>query len=113
MGSPSTERILIVGAGELGTAMLEGLTRHARYASSSSPSSRPSIAVLLRPATIDSADGEKVKANAHLRSLGASLVAGDIVRDSEERLAGIFGCFDAVVVCSGFGFPAGTRGWSA
>lgn len=100
----SSQRILVVGAGELGTAMLEGLTQHAGHGAS-----RPSITVMLRPSTIDSADGEKLRANAHLRSLGASLVAGDIVRDSVEHLAGIFGLFDTVVVCSGFGFPAGTQ----
>lgn len=104
MGSSSTQRILVVGAGELGTAMLEGLTRHAGHDSSRAP-----ITIMLRASTIDSADGRKRRANAYLRSLGADLVAGDIVQDSEEHLAGIFGRFDTVVVCSGFGFPAGTQ----
>ncbi|KAI1108097.1 NAD(P)-binding protein [Nemania sp. NC0429] len=104
MGSLSTQSILIIGAGELGTAMLEELTRHASH-----DAVRPYITVLLRPSTLDSADDEKRRANAYLRSLGASLAAGDIVEDSEEHLASIFGRFDIVVGCSGFGFPAGTQ----
>ncbi|KAI1274801.1 NAD(P)-binding protein [Xylaria sp. FL0933] len=95
------QRILIVGAGELGTAMLEGLAERSE--------DRASIAVLLRASTIDSTDAAKQRANAYLRSLGASLVAGDIVQDTEEQLARLFADYDTVIVCSGFGFPAGTQ----
>jgi hypothetical protein len=31
------------------------------------------------------------------------------VQDSEARLAEIFGPFDTIIVCGGFGFPAGTQ----
>ncbi|KAI3337152.1 NAD(P)-binding protein [Xylariaceae sp. AK1471] len=103
MAHTPTQRILIIGAGELGTAMLEGLVRHPKHPSSSS------ITVLLRASTIDSQDAGKQRANAYLRSLGASLTAGDIVHDSEEKLAGIFQAYDTLIVCSGFGFPAGTQ----
>ncbi|KAI0460487.1 NAD(P)-binding protein [Xylaria acuta] len=104
MADSSTQRIVVVGAGELGTAMLEGLVRHP------APASPPSITVLLRASTINSADAEKRRANEHLRSLGASLATGDIVLDSEERLASIFAGYDTVIVCSGFGgFPSGTQ----
>ncbi|KAI0426398.1 hypothetical protein F5Y09DRAFT_66919 [Xylaria sp. FL1042] len=95
------QRILIVGAGELGTAMLEGLAERSK--------DQASIAVLLRASTIDSADATKLRTNAYLRSLGASLVPGDIVQDTEEQLAGIFARYDTVVVCSGFGHPPGTQ----
>ncbi|KAI1366976.1 hypothetical protein F5Y08DRAFT_101455 [Xylaria arbuscula] len=98
----SAQRILVVGAGELGTAMLQGLVERRQDTESS-------IAVLLRPSTINSIDATKQRANAHLRSLGADLVPGDIVEDSEEHLARVFGGYDVVVVCSGFGFPAGTQ----
>ncbi|KAI0400386.1 NAD(P)-binding protein [Xylaria palmicola] len=105
MAHSSTQRILVIGAGELGTAMLEGLVRHPKH-----DSSRHSITVLLRASTIESTDAGKRRANEHLRrALGASLAAGDIVEDSEERLAGVLAGFDTVVVCSGFGFPAGTQ----
>ncbi|KAI0202248.1 hypothetical protein F4808DRAFT_449911 [Astrocystis sublimbata] len=104
MGYPPDEeqRILIIGAGELGTAMLEGLVRSRHSAPSS-------ITILLRASTIDSTDTDKRRANAHLVSLGASLTAGDIVNDGEEHLASIFARYDAVIVCSGFGFPPGTQ----
>ncbi|KAI0447973.1 NAD(P)-binding protein [Xylaria telfairii] len=103
MANSSTERILIIGAGELGTAMLEGLVGH------SAPASPPSITILLRASTIDTADADKRRANKYLRSLGASLTPGDIVHDSEEHLASIFARYDTLIVCSGFGFPSGTQ----
>ncbi|KAI0866866.1 hypothetical protein F4860DRAFT_455336 [Xylaria cubensis] len=103
MAQPSAQRILVVGAGELGTAMLEGLARHPALAST------PSITVLLRSSTINSVDADKRRANEYLRSLGASLTTGDIILDSEEHLASIFADYDTVIVCSGFGFPPGTQ----
>ncbi|GAW21761.1 hypothetical protein ANO14919_112860 [Xylariales sp. No.14919] len=96
-----TQRILIIGAGELGTAMLEGLVTHPKHNSS--------ITVLVRASTLDSVDADKLRANTLLRSLGAKLTAGDIVQDSEEHLTSIFREFDTVIVCSGFGFPPGTQ----
>ncbi|KAI8628678.1 NAD(P)-binding protein [Xylariaceae sp. FL1651] len=106
-----TQRILVVGAGELGTAMLEGLVRHPKHPSppSSSSSSQSLITVLLRPSTIHSQDPAKQSANAYLRSLGAALAPGDIVHDSEEALAEAFGAYDTVLVCAGFGLPGGTQ----
>ncbi|KAJ8126052.1 hypothetical protein O1611_g7587 [Lasiodiplodia mahajangana] len=106
MTYPSGQRILIIGAGELGTAMLEGLVQ--RSECQLSPVS-PSITILLRASTISSVDSKKAQANAYLRSLGASLAAGDIVQDSEEHLANIFQSYDAIIACSGFGFPSGTQ----
>ncbi|KAI0549422.1 NAD(P)-binding protein [Xylaria curta] len=103
MAHLSTQRILVVGAGELGTAMLEGLVGHPALASTSS------ITVMLRSSTIISADANKRRANDYLRSLGASLAVGDIVHDSEEHLANIFADYNTVIVCSGFGFPSGTQ----
>ncbi|KAI0976216.1 hypothetical protein F4678DRAFT_416339 [Xylaria arbuscula] len=97
----ANQRILVIGAGELGTALLQGLAERS--------TNEAAIAVLLRASTIDSEDANKRRNNAYLRSLGAALVAGDIVRDSEEHLASIFGGYDTVIVCSGFGFPPGTQ----
>ncbi|KAI0115933.1 hypothetical protein GGR51DRAFT_368597 [Nemania sp. FL0031] len=107
MAYPLAQRILIVGAGELGTSMLEGLVQRSKH--QPSPVSPPSITVLLRASTINSVDSNKVQANAYLHSLGASLAAGDIVQDTEEHLASIFQNYDTIIVCSGFGFPSGTQ----
>ncbi|TGJ78970.1 hypothetical protein E0Z10_g9796 [Xylaria hypoxylon] len=101
MAYSPAQRILIVGAGELGTAMLEGLVIHHK--------SDSVITVLLRTSTVDSVDADKLRANAYLYSLGAKLTAGDIVQDSEGHLASIFRDYDTVIVCSGFGFPPGTQ----
>jgi len=88
--------ILVLGAGELGMAMLRSLARRAP------PASGISIAVLLRASTIDSQDLAKQKDIAELRSLGIELVAGDLAAQSEESLAAVFGRFHTVISCTGF-----------
>lgn len=100
----SAQRILIVGAGELGTAVLQALVERRQTNDIQS-----SVAVLLRASTINSTDAIKLRANGYLRSLGADLVPGDIVEDSEEHLARVFAGYDVTIVCSGFGFPPGTQ----
>ncbi|RYP13632.1 hypothetical protein DL767_010642 [Monosporascus sp. MG133] len=97
--------ILIVGAGELGTSVLEALTAHPKRDAARSP-----ISVLLRKSTIESADPAKRASNERLRALGAAeLVPGDVVGGSEEELANTFRRFHTVVVCAGMGLPAGTQ----
>jgi hypothetical protein len=88
--------ILVLGAGELGMAMLRSLARRAP------PASGMSIAALLRASTIDSQDLAKQKDIAELRSLGIELVAGDLAAQSEESLAAVFGRFHTVISCTGF-----------
>jgi uncharacterized protein YbjT (DUF2867 family) len=88
--------ILVLGAGELGMAMLRSFARRAR------PASGISIAVLLRPSTIDSHDPAKQKDIAELRSLGVELVAGDLAEQSEDSLAAVFERFHTVISCTGF-----------
>ena len=88
--------ILVLGAGELGMAMLRSLARRAP------PASGISIAALLRASTIDSQDLAKQKDIAELRSLGIELVAGDLAAQSEESLAAVFGRFHTVISCTGF-----------
>ncbi|KAI2470550.1 NAD(P)-binding protein [Annulohypoxylon bovei var. microspora] len=94
--------ILILGAGELGTAVLEALASHPKRHNAP-------IAVLLRQSTIATQDPHKQKQNARLRSLGASLEAGDLADDSVAQLADVFTRFHTVVSCSGFGLPPGTQ----
>ena len=88
--------ILVLGAGELGMAVLRSLARRA----ASAPG--VSVAVLLRPSTIDSSDADKQKDIAELRSLDIELVPGDLAAGSEASLATVFRRFDTVISCTGF-----------
>ncbi|CAJ2507053.1 Uu.00g082390.m01.CDS01 [Anthostomella pinea] len=106
MTTPTPQSILIIGAGDLGTAGLEGLVQHPSY---SSAAQNPKIAILLRPATINTADAAKQRQNAHLRTLGAVLQPGDVVAESEADRAALFGRFEVVIGCSDMGLPAGTQ----
>ncbi|KAK7908567.1 hypothetical protein PG985_015870 [Apiospora marii] len=116
-----TNSILVIGAGELGTAVLEGLAKHpdlasSSYSSSSSSNNNVTLSVMIRASSLDgaaTADPAKQRHNAYLRdALGVSrFVPGDIGRDSAEELAAAFRPFDTIICCAGFGdaFPAGTQ----
>jgi uncharacterized protein YbjT (DUF2867 family) len=88
--------ILVLGAGELGMAMLRSLARRA------TPASGISIAVLLRASTIDSHNPAKQKDIAELRSLGIELIPGDLADQSEAALSAVFERFNTVISCTGF-----------
>lgn len=92
----NNEAILVLGAGELGMAVLRNLARHARHASG------VSIAVLLRPSAMGSDDPAKRKELGELRELGIEFVEGDLTRQSCADLATTFRRFDTVVSCTGF-----------
>ncbi|CAM1505136.1 Fc.00g107730.m01.CDS01 [Cosmosporella sp. VM-42] len=97
-----TESVLVLGAGELGLAVLEALARHPRR-----PHTR--VAVLLRQATLDSAAPKKKKLVQHIRALSVDTEAADVVLASISDLAAIFSHYDTVVSCNGMGLPAGTQ----
>ncbi|MFC0698834.1 aromatic alcohol reductase [Paraburkholderia humisilvae] len=88
--------ILVLGAGELGMAVLRSLSRRARHADNAS------IAVLLRPSTIASDNPARQKDVAELRDLGLDLVEGDLATQTRAELAAILGRFDTVISCTGF-----------
>jgi hypothetical protein len=88
--------ILVLGAGELGMSVLRNLVRHV------GTTSGVSIAVLLRPSTIDSGNPDKQKDVAELHALGVELVSGDLAVQSVASLANTFARFDTVVSCTGF-----------
>ena len=88
--------ILVLGAGELGMAVLQELAllaapRNAR------------IAVLLRPASLHSATAKK------LQEMGIELIPGDLQNDSQSSLAAIFAAFASVICCTGFAAGPGTQ----
>lgn len=95
--------ILVVGAGELGTAILSALAGH--------PSKPPHVkfSVLLRPDSITSPNPEKQRSNAELQSLGAKLVPGNFVDDEVSQLSNVFKDYDIVIQAGGYGLPKGTQ----
>ncbi|GKT53974.1 isoflavone reductase [Colletotrichum tofieldiae] len=95
--------ILVLGAGELGMAMLKSLTAHPLRPTDSS------VSVLLRPSTINSPDAAKVELLALVKALGVSVEAGDIVNDTTQDLADSFAKYDTVISCTGFVGPTGTQ----
>ncbi|MEI6002084.1 aromatic alcohol reductase [Paraburkholderia bengalensis] len=88
--------ILVLGAGELGMAVLRNLVRRV------GKTSGVSISVLLRPSTLTSDSPGKQKDIAQLRALGVDIVPGDLVAQSDAALADIFARFDTVISCTGF-----------
>ncbi|MDF3867899.1 aromatic alcohol reductase [Pseudomonas denitrificans (nom. rej.)] len=91
----SPQSILVLGAGELGLPVLRNLARVAKRA----PGSQ--ISVLLRQSTIDTQIPEKKAEIDELRGLGIQMVAADLVNDSIDQLAEVFGRFDTVIGCAG------------
>ncbi len=93
---PDRKSILVLGAGELGMAVLRSLSKRASQRSGSN------LTVLLRPSTIASNDPAKQRDVAELRSLGVNFLAGDLVKNSSAELANLFKDFHTVIGCTGF-----------
>lgn len=94
--------VLVLGAGELGTAVLKALATHPKRGSKT-------ITVLLRPASLSSSDPAKQAYISELESLGVSTLAGDISNATEARLASLFSPYDTIIGCSGMFYPSGTQ----
>ncbi|EPQ61099.1 isoflavone reductase family protein [Gloeophyllum trabeum ATCC 11539] len=93
--------VLLLGAGELGTAILSGLAK--KYTLGSIQ-----LALCLRPQTIS--DTKKTQ---RLRDLASphtlELVSGDLGSDSAAELATKFARFDVVIGCTGYAAGRGTQ----
>ncbi len=85
--------ILVLGAGQLGMAVLRNLAPRA---------GKGKLSVLLRATSIESADPAKRQDLAELRALGVEVVQGDLARQSSDDLAATFRAYDTVVSCTGF-----------
>ena len=96
----SQPSVLVLGAGELGTAVFEALTAHPQHGP---------ITVLLRSSAITSSDLTKQAQTAKLASLGISTLAGDIVNATEDELSTLFGPYHTIIGCTGMTYPAGTQ----
>lgn len=88
--------ILVLGAGELGMAVLRSLANHVLRFSSTT------LTVLLRPSTITSDNLSKQHDLAALESLGVKFLSGDLATDSITDLAALFRNFHTVIGCTGF-----------
>lgn len=97
-----TSSILVLGAGELGMAVLREVARMATPRN-------VKVTVLLRPATLRSTAPDKQRELAELRKLGIELLAGDLVSDSQSALAALFAPFGTVISCIGFAAGPGTQ----
>ena len=85
--------LLVLGAGQLGMAVLRHLAPRA---------GKGSLSVLLRPSSIESSDRAKQQDLAELRALGVEIVQGDLARQSGDDLAGTLRAYGTVVSCTGF-----------
>jgi hypothetical protein len=95
-------RILVLGAGELGTAVLENLVHHGANKSAN-------IEVLLRKETINTESEAKKAELDHLASLGINFLAGDIVHNTETELAELFKSFGTIIGCTGMSAVPGVQ----
>lgn len=97
-----TQSILLLGAGELGIAILEALSKHPRR-------SQARLAVLVRRGSELSAAPEKKRTTERIRALGGHLEAADVAQAPTSELAAIFRNYDTIVSCMGMSFPPGTQ----
>lgn len=96
------DSVLVLGAGELGLAVLEALAKHPKRPATT-------LAVLLRPSTLTSTDPSKSSKIAHLKSLGVEFETADVVTASADALAPIIGKYATVISCNGMELPPGTQ----
>ena len=100
----STKSILILGAGELGTAIIKAVVAHPLY----SPTTTP-VTLLLRPSTISSPSPSKATKLERFKSMSVSLLAADTDTASETFLTEVFKAFHTVIHASGMLSPDGTQ----
>ncbi|KAM6527480.1 hypothetical protein FSOLCH5_003550 [Fusarium solani] len=95
--------ILVVGAGELGTAVLRALALSPKRPQATQ------ITVLLRPETFASPTPAKKQNIDEIQSLGVKIQSGDFIAASVSDLAAILQPFDIVIQCAGYGMPKDTQ----
>lgn len=93
------DNVLVLGAGELGMAVLRELA------------ARPTVrvTVMIRPLPVHAASESKRLMLDELSSLDVEVVFADAANDSEEKLAALFSRYDTLVSCLGFAAGAGIQ----
>ncbi|MGE2713656.1 aromatic alcohol reductase [Mycolicibacterium litorale] len=99
----SATHFLVIGAGELGMAMIRSLTAH--ITGNALPDT---VTVLLRPSTGELA-ADKTRQLEELHAAGVAIVHAEVATASTAELAEIFGRYDTVISCLGFAAGAGTQ----
>lgn len=95
--------ILVLGAGELGMAVLRQVAQRATQLPNAP------VTVLLRPSALASEDPDKQQHLAELRSLGVDFLFGDLAADSATTLIALFKDFHTIISCTGFVGGPGTQ----
>ncbi|EJD54570.1 isoflavone reductase [Auricularia subglabra TFB-10046 SS5] len=95
--------ILVIGAGELGDAVLSHLATHPNKPKDTT------ISLLVRPSTIETPSPHHLSLLEQCKLQGVSLVPGDIAALSESELAAIFASYGTVLSCTGFSAGPGSQ----
>lgn len=100
MSATKQSRILVLGAGELGLAVLQALStlRAGQHV--------PPVCVLLRPS---SDRGATRRDDGAIRTLGVDVVEADLITSSIDELAAVFAPFSQIICCTGFIGGPGTQ----
>jgi NmrA-like family len=96
--------IVVLGAGELGMAILEAITSNPLYSKDDTV-----LTVMLRPSSVNSPAPEKQAQLRQIRSMSVSIVSGDTDNDAETQLADIFTSFNTVIHAGGMTASPGTQ----
>lgn len=100
--SADGDNILVLGAGELGMAVLRHLAP--RLNNAASP-----LAVLVSPRSLEQPDATQAHGYEALRAMGVQLLPFDLVGRADEDLIALFSRFHTVINCTGFVAGPGTQ----
>ncbi|SEO83837.1 aromatic alcohol reductase [Aquisalimonas asiatica] len=98
--SPSDEKVLVLGAGQLGRQVIKNLAARLNPVT---------ISVLVEPGFTTSGDTDKQEVTDELDRLGVEVLHVDLAEGSEEILAEWFAEFHTVICCTGFVAGTGTQ----
>lgn len=102
MNISGNDSILVIGAGELGMAMINAFVKKLK-------TNQGSLNVLLRKESILTSDEQKTQRLREFKINDVEVVAGDLEKDSIENLSKIFSKFGIIINCSGFVGGKGTQ----
>ncbi|WP_024561297.1 aromatic alcohol reductase [Franconibacter pulveris 601] len=100
--STAGEKILVLGAGQLGAAVLDTLVPAARAMMSS-------VAVIVSPGSWDNQGKLRSAVHQKYADAGAEFIALDIAASTTQTLSAQMKAFDTVINCMGFVAGAGTQ----